>query len=709
MPHDLSPTDPDIGRSSQPTASELEAEQRRLERALRAYAKAIEILRRGASAGIDEFAESALKALRAERLRAYTDASGPLYFGRLDLEDGDDPLYVGRHLLTDADGEPLVINWRAPAAGAFYRASPRAPMGVARRRRFDIDEERVAGFVDEQLAGAPQDTLTEAILSDIDAQRIGEMRQIIATITPEQYDVVTAPRDGVLVVQGGPGTGKTAVGLHRAAWLLFSYPDLVRNGVLVLGPSATFIRYVEQVLPSLGEHAVEQRPIERLIATAGASDPPAVAALKGDGRMALVLARAAWRRVAPPAKALEIAHGRSRCVLAPADVEADIRHVRERGGSYAMQRARFRERLAGTVYSKLAASPRGAPTEDQAQLAASLRRDPAYRRLVDQAWPRQTAEQLLTSALGNARVLREAAAGVLTDDEQALLLSARRRTRTALSPEDGALLDECRWLVDRGLTVYGHVVVDEAQNLSPMQVRMALRRTRASSLTIVGDIAQRTHALGAGSWAAVLEAAGVREAVVSQLGTSYRVPRDFLDLALRVVPASVAASSPASVRTARWPPTVVPVAGPTELTDAVASFAAALSRVGSVAVVAPDERLAALEASLRKRGLARPRDDERLSAGINVVALADVKGLEFDATVVVDPQAILAQPDAGAGGLYTALTRSTQALAIVHDAPLPAALADADELHVHAPGASASAWLERTARERPHAATGAGR
>lgn len=392
-------------------------------------------------------------------------------------------------------------------------------------------------------------------------------------------------------------------------------------------------------------------------------------------------------------------------MLAPADVEADIQHVRRRGGSYALQRTRFRERIAGTVYSKLAASPRGAPIEDQTELATLLRRDPAYRRLVDRAWPRQTAEQLLTSVLGNARVLREVAAGVLTDAEQELLRGARaRRGRAELSADDGALLDECRWLVDRDLTVYGHVVVDEAQNLSPMQVRMALRRARGGSLTIMGDIAQRTHALGAGSWTAVLDAAGLEQASVAELGTSYRVPGDFLDLARRVVPASVAASSPASARTARWPPTDVPVAGPAELLDAVAAFAAALSRIGSVAVVAPDERLAAIAASLRDRGLAQPRDDGRLSAAINVVALADVKGLEFDATVVVDPQAILAQPDAGAGGLYTALTRSTQALAIVHDAPLPPTLADAPELHVHARGASATVWLEQTARERTLAA-----
>src|SRR3954452_16355602 len=220
---------------------QLAEEQEHLDRTFAAYdalLDALSVSRRDRQG--DVFSEEVLERMRLERLRAYTGASGPLYFGRIDRE-GREPLYIGRHAVADADDELLAINWRAPAAEAFYAATPAEPRGVTRRRRLDIEDREVVGFVDERLAAGGEDHLTEAIVEDITRQRVGEMRQIISTITPEQYALITEPPDGALVVQGGPGTGKTAVGLHRAAWLLYADPALARGGVLVVGPNRVFI------------------------------------------------------------------------------------------------------------------------------------------------------------------------------------------------------------------------------------------------------------------------------------------------------------------------------------------------------------------------------------------------------------------------------------------------------------------------------------
>jgi hypothetical protein len=245
--------------------SELAGEQEHLDRTYAAYdalLEALSVSRRDRHG--DEFTEEVLEQMRLERLRAYTSASGPLYFGRID-RDGAAPLYIGRHAVAAPDNELLAINWRAPAAEAFYAATTADPRGLTRRRRLDIEDRTVLGFVDEQLAAGGEEHLTDAIVEDITRQRVGEMRQIISTITPEQYELITTRVDGTLVVQGGPGTGKTAVGLHRAAWLLYADRQLAREGVLVVGPNRVFIAYIAQVLPSLGEQSVEQRPIDALV------------------------------------------------------------------------------------------------------------------------------------------------------------------------------------------------------------------------------------------------------------------------------------------------------------------------------------------------------------------------------------------------------------------------------------------------------------
>jgi len=267
---------------------ELEAEQRHLDETYAAYDTAVRLLRsRARTSGVDDFATEALERMRLERVRAYDAASGPLYFGRIDGTDGG-ALYVGRHAVADEADRLLAINWRAPSARPFYTATPNDPGDVVLRRRLDIEERRVLWFVDEALGAGGEDHLTDAIAEDIARQRVGEMRQIVSTITPEQYALISEGAPGALVIQGGPGTGKTAVGLHRAAWLLYADRDLGRQGVLVVGPNETFIRYIEQVLPALGEGGVEQRPIGALIAKphGEVDETRELAALKGSARKA---------------------------------------------------------------------------------------------------------------------------------------------------------------------------------------------------------------------------------------------------------------------------------------------------------------------------------------------------------------------------------------------------------------------------------------
>src|SRR4051794_23535641 len=291
---------------------ELEAEQRHLDETYAAYDTAARLLpTRARTSGVDDYATEALERMRFERIRSYDAASGPLYFGRIDGRDGG-ALYVGRHAVADEADRLLAINWRAPSARPFYAATPQDPGDVARRRRIDIEERRVLGFVDESL-GEGEDHLTDAIAEDIARQRVGEMRQIVSTITPEQYELIAETSPGALVIQGGPGTGKTAVGLHRAAWLLYTDRDLGRQGVLVVGPNETFIRYIAGVLPALGEGGVEQRPIGALISRAhrDVDESRELAALKGSARMAVVLHRLLWERLALPDEdqAVELGRG----------------------------------------------------------------------------------------------------------------------------------------------------------------------------------------------------------------------------------------------------------------------------------------------------------------------------------------------------------------------------------------------------------------
>jgi DNA helicase IV len=662
---------------SEPISAELAAEQAHLDRTYEAYDALLDVLsvsRRDRHG--DVFTEEVLEQMRLERLRAYTSASGPLYFGRIDPVDGE-PLYIGRHAVAAADSRLLAINWRAPAAESFYAATPSDPRGLTRRRRLDIEERTVLGFVDEQLAVGGEDHLTEAIVEDITRQRVGEMRQIVSTITPEQYELITRPPDGTLVVQGGPGTGKTAVGLHRAAWLLYADPQLSREGVLVVGPNRVFIAYISQVLPSLGEQSVDQRPIDALVSGRpwGSGESEELATLLGSGRMAALLSRLLWERVVLPDETTAMVVGRVAVEATPEDVAEIVAEAQSRA-TYQAGRERFRDRLADRLVTQVMERGRGGHAADPAAVASAVRQTKEYQRLANRCWPRQTPEALVAAVFRNRKRLQALAGEQLSADEIDLLVSSSpAETRAAMTHSEFALLDEARGLIDPELRTFGHVVVDEAQNLTPMELRMVVRRARRQSITVLGDIAQRTAEARLSTWERVLGDAGVDRLAIEELLVSYRVPDDFLRVAATLHPE---ANVPEGVRQAPWPPAAI-------ATTAVGEAALALAErmeaevVGSVGVIVP----AGLHDAVAAVFGGRARDvEEALSSGVNLVDLAAIKGLEFDAAVVVEPAAILRErPDGGRGGLYTALTRSTRALAVVHAEPLPEDLATAEDLH----------------------------
>jgi DNA helicase IV len=647
----------------------LAEEQQHLDRTYAAFdalVDALSVSRRNRQG--DEFTEEVLEKMRLERLRVYTAASGPLYFGRID-GNGDGPLYIGRHAVADPANRLLAINWRAPAAEPFYAATPAEPQGVSRRRRLDIEDRVVLGFVDEQLAAGEHDHLTDAIVEDITRQRVGEMRQIISTITPEQYALITEPPEGALVVQGGPGTGKTAVGLHRAAWLLYADPQLARSGVLVVGPNRVFIAYISQVLPSLGEQSVEQRSIDALVSTRpwAGEESEERATLLGSGRMAELLSRLLWEKVGPPEQTTVVEVARVRAELTPADVAELIADARTRL-TYDAGRERFRERLADRLATQVMDGSSRAARADPETVASAVRQTREFQRLATKCWPRQAPDALVASLFKNRRRLTAIAGDLLSADELDLLLGSKPPPRTgSMTHSEFALLDEARALVDPELRTFGHVVVDEAQNLTPMELRMVVRRARRQSLTVLGDIAQRTAEARLSTWEAVLSEAGVERLDIEELLVSYRVPDDFLQVAAPLAPGTAV---PRGVRRAPWPAVRVRTEELGRVADDLAKRMAA--DVGSVGVVVPAALHDAVAAAF---GRDATEAEEGLSSGINLLGLQAIKGLEFDAAVVIEPRAILEErPDGGLGALYTALTRSTRALAVVHAEALPEGL-----------------------------------
>ncbi len=603
--------------------------------------------------GNDELTTRALAATLARRFeQLLDDGVTPLFFGRLDYDQtqDDEVFHVGRRHVTGPDGDPVVVDWRAPISEPFYRASPAQPMGVQLRRRFGFRDGVLTAFEDDRL-DRPHG-VSALLVEDIERPRTGPMRDIVATIQPEQDTLVRAPLEQTVAVQGAPGTGKTAVGLHRAAFLLYAHRQRLQSGVLVVGPNKAFLSYVQEVLPALGEVKVTQSTVDDLCPPTRVTrtDPEEVAVVKGDARLAVVLQKALWASVVRPPEPLLHSSGARRWRVYPEQVHELERAVRGRKLAWDAGRTALAAALAAVIV-------RAKEDEGIAQSGSSvekLAKSPAVKAYVDAAWPPLKPADLVRRVLTDPDLLARAARGVLTDDEQALLLHPVG-TRT-WSRADLPLLDEAKYLIERA-PGFAHVVLDEAQDLSAMQLRVVGRRCLAGSATVLGDLAQATTPWASRDWQTVLQHLGKPDGSVQALTIGYRVPRDVLDLANRLLPTIAPELPPAQ--------SLRHVVGALTFTDgglpAVADAVDRLVGKGSTAVVVPEDVAGALAALAHLEAVAL--GDEGLSAPVTVARAADVKGLEFDHVVLLEPSALPLRV------LYVAMTRAVTSLTVV--GPLP--------------------------------------
>ncbi|MEU0936935.1 AAA family ATPase [Embleya sp. NPDC005971] len=633
----------------------------------------------------------------AERLTGHVNrlagAEEGLVFGRIDGADGT-VLRIGRLGLHVDDRElPLLVDWRAEAARPFYTATTVHPMGLRRRRHLRVEERVVRAVSDELLDGsAPTagDIVGDGPLTEaLEARRTGRMRAAVATLQAEQDAIVRSPHRGVTVVEGGPGTGKTVVALHRAAYVLYTFPRAARSGVLVLGPTARFLDYVSRVLPSLGENDVVLATCGELAGVVPAAvEPSDVARLKGSSVMAEALKDLVRSRQAPPGSRAAVRVGQEWVRLTSGDVAAARASAVASGLAHNRAREVFKEHLIGTVTSTLERAATealahidaeitdgtsldldaaaeadlralgfdGVATVDPAELfdaealRANLMGDAHTEGVVESLWPRLPPEtvvrDLLTDALTAAVHLPS-----LTDDERALLRSADAPWTDA----DVALLDEAANLVDgpTGRT-FGHIVVDEAQELTAMQWRMVLRRCPARSMTLVGDFAQAGPATTASGWAQALGPHLGTRFTVHTLTVSYRTTKEIL-AATRALLARIAPGSTPSRSIRHGEPPRSLTASPHTLAATVAGElrAQAAANPGDLpAVICADARL-----------------DELASAGITewarLVPASEARGLEFDMSIVVGPQEIIEARPSGERDLYVAFTRATKRLCLI--------------------------------------------
>jgi DNA helicase IV len=716
-----------------------------------------------------------------------------LYFGRIDRlpEPGHDagsgnPLlgesfHIGRLAVSGPDHEPLVVDWRAPVAEPFYRATGLDPQGLARRRHLAVRGRAVLGLEDEYFVdpegragslapagaggsqlrdGSGERLLSEglvlggpgALLSALGQARTGQMGDIIGTIQREQDEIIRSPLPGVLVVQGGPGTGKTAVALHRAAYLLYTHRfPLERQGVLVVGPNPLFLRYIEQVLPSLGETGVSLSTVSGLVPEVRVRgvDDAAVAKLKGDVRMVKVLTRAVRTRQRPLRHDIEVPFGAGVLRLRAATTEDIVGMARRRPGTHNARR-RFVEShvlraLADEYRARLGRSgieeADEAPTpEEQKDLAQRLRRVPEVSEALDRMWPRLSAPEFLHDLLGARALLAAAGKGILSTLDVQRLYRPRSTSLDTVqwTVGDAALIDEARTLLgprrgrparvraqrnDEGtaseggfwpqglaaspapapspvtgsedeIRAFGHIVVDEVQDLSPMQLRMLARRSLSGSMTVVGDIAQATGPWAPTGWEDITRhLSPQRPPRLVELTVSYRTPAEVVALAAQVLAvAAPGIAPPRPVRQSGSAPRVV-VSSRAGLSDAlvvVAREEVAAVTPGRVAVLGPSVMLPELTRALDEAGLdpIDPRDPagDGLAAGLVVLPADETNGLEFDSVIVVEPSLVAAVGDESPGEgppiattrglrtLYVALTRPTRRLVMLHAEPLPVEL-----------------------------------
>jgi DNA helicase IV len=646
-----------------------------------------------------------------------------LIFGRIDPQpdeggggDSDEAFHIGRLAVSDVDQEPLVVDWRAPVAEPFYRATGAHPMGLRRRRHFLTEGQQVLDLEDELFDRDGDDSGVglglsgpQVLLAALERSRTGRMRDIVATVQREQDEIIRGNLSGILVVQGGPGTGKTAVALHRAAYLLYTHRfPLETQGVLVVGPNPTFLRYIEHVLPSLGESGVQLSTVAGLVSevTVRATDDTETERLKGDARMARVIAHAVRDRQRPLRRPLEIPYGRTTLRLTPEASAQIVATARRRPGSHNARRRTVETLLWRYLAEQLARrlernatdleSPAEPPASDD--LGRDLRGQPAVAESLDRMWPVLSPAELVHDLFGALPLIELATRGQV-DQAEAKRLHRSRSPHPADAPwtlADLALLDEARALLgpvrrrqnsdEPDIRAFGHIVVDEAQDLSPMELRMLARRSLSGSMTVVGDIAQSTGAWAPDGWADVVRHLPTgRSWRQVELTVNYRTPSEIMDLAGRVLAATQPdMRPPESVRASGEWPRLVAVAPTGD--DAVAALAPAVlaqiadaDNAGTLAVIVPSLYAEGISEALTTAGVDHGQVGRNaLESEVTVLVLADAKGLEFDTVIVVEPAALIRDAPQGLRSLYVALTRPTKRLVVVHGEPLPGALVAED-------------------------------
>jgi DNA helicase IV len=662
------------------------------------------------------FERNAFDEALVKRLTDLDLGDSALVFGRIDRvdESGDDDgtgvesFRIGRLAVADDQSEPVVIDWRAPVAEPFYRATGREPMGLLRRRHFAVEGRTLLGLEDELFgeghlglgddeglsSSGPSLRGYSTLIASLERGRTGALGDIVATIQAEQDEIIRSPQAGVLVVQGGPGTGKTVVALHRAAYLLYTHRfPLEDQGVLVIGPNRVFLRYIERVLPSLGEAGVEQVVLADLVPGVAVShrENPEVAAVKGDVRMTRMIDRAVDDRERPLREDLVVPFRSGYLRLTVEDSRRIVRQARRRNRRHNASR----RIVENEMWETMAAGWRAGDAEPS-EVREAVRRLPEVREALERMWPVLTPAQLVHDLLGSKALLRSALTTAVTDTEVDTLVGLLHRSRSA-SPDDIPwteadipLLDDAREVLGpvphRGeidpadeIRTYGHIVVDEAQDLTPMALRMVTRRSLNGSMTVVGDLAQATGALAPAVWDDVVaHLPDRRPPRVIGLSVGYRIPSEIMAVADVVMEAAAPGlRRPESVRSGGEQPRLVPVeAGrAASVAGEVAASLAALPD-GSVAVIAPDSMVDEMSEALTSAGIDHGRAGvSGLERQVTVVPVSVAKGLELDSVVVVEPASIVDEGHLGLRSLYVALTRSTRRLAVVHSAPLPEPLA----------------------------------
>ncbi|GIE35289.1 DNA helicase [Actinoplanes italicus] len=603
------------------------------------------------------------------------DPDTPLFFGRLDIDEEDAAYHIGRRHVTDDAGEPMVLDWRAPLSRSFYRASVRDPQGISTRRRFGFVKGELTSFEDEHLdRGEELGTSSRILTAEIERPRVGPMRDIVATIQPEQDELVRADLADSICVQGAPGTGKTAVGLHRAAYLLYLHRERLRKSkVLIVGPNTAFLSYISAVLPTLGEVEVLQSTVDELVGRAPvkAGDPLAATALKHDVRMAEALHRMLWDRVSKPTEPIMVSDGSYRWRIDVEPLRRIVDEARREGLPYSVGRERVRARVVGLLQRQSEYRTGNSPSDPWLR---RMSRIAPVTEFLDAAWPAVTPESLVVALLTEP----ELAGDVFTEEEREAIrwVKPPKTVKSArFSVADLLLLDEAAGLLERE-TSFGHVVVDEAQDLSPMQARAIARRSEHGSITLLGDLAQGTAPWATTDWRDILAHLGKPEAAVVPLTIGFRVPEAVVALANRLLPA-LGVNVPEAVSLRRdGDLSVIAVPDPDDL-DArtLTEVTAALTHEGSVAVIAADTAVDRLRAHLDAAGLAHSTPDQVDDpARITVVPATLVKGLEYDHVIVHEPTDIVDAEPKGLNRLYVVLTRAVTRLSVLHSKPLPEAL-----------------------------------